>query len=365
MQTLAAALLSIAALCIAQAPEPAAPRATTNVILVTLDGLRWQEVFGGADNRLMNKEHGGVADLLATRRRFWRGEAAQRRELLLPFLWTTIARQGQIFGDPQQNSRAVVENGHRFSYPGYSELLCGFADPRINSNAKTPNPNVTVLEWLHGRPGFDGRIAAFSGWDVHPFILNQERSGLFVQSAFEPVTVARSPELLAQLQQTLDHLPRYWEGFAWDAATFARCKEYWLVARPRVLYLALGETDEWAHGRRYDLYLQMARAADAMIAELWQLAQQHEATRGRTSLVVTVDHGRGRTERDWTDHGAEVDGADEIWIAVLGPDTPPLGVRRDVQASQAMVAATVAALLGEDYRAAVAAAAPPLPGVLR
>ncbi|MGK0265515.1 MAG: hypothetical protein ACI8UD_004179, partial [Planctomycetota bacterium] len=29
-------------------------RRTENVLLVTLDGLRWQDVFGGADNRMMN-----------------------------------------------------------------------------------------------------------------------------------------------------------------------------------------------------------------------------------------------------------------------------------------------------------------------
>lgn len=364
MLRLVLAVLLLGPFACAQAPAPS-PRATTHVILVTLDGLRWQDVFTGADNRMMNKEHGGVADLLATRKRFWRGEPQARRELLLPFLWTTIAREGQIFGDPEQNARATITNEHKFSYPGYSELLCGFADPRIDSNNKVPNGNVTVLEWLHGRPGYEGRIAAFSGWDVHPFILNRQRSGLFVESHDEPITVARTPERRADLQQMLDQMPPYWPGFTFDAVTFARCKEYVQCKRPRVLYLALGETDEWGHGRRYDLYLQMANTADAMIRELWEMAQAHPDSRGRTSLVITVDHGRGRNERDWTDHGAKVEGAEEVWMAVLGPDTPPLGVRKDVHATQSMVAATVAALLGEDYGVAQPKAAPPLPGVLR
>lgn len=338
---------------------------TENVILVTLDGLRWQDVFTGADNRFLDAKSGGVKDVIATRKRFYRGEPEQRRELLMPFLWQTIATQGQIFGDPTANARATVTNTHRFSYPGYSELLCGFADPAIDSNRKFPNPNINVLEWLHGRPGYADRIAAFSGWDVHPFILNRERSGLFVESAYEPVTVASSPQRRQELQQYFDRLPRYWPEFAWDIATFARAREYWLVKKPRVLYLALGETDEWGHGRRYDLYLDMAHSADAMIRELWEMAQQDEAYRGKTSLVITVDHGRGRNENDWTDHGAKIEGAEEVWMAVLGPDTPALGVRKDVQATQAMIASTVAALLGEDFRSAVPAAAPALPGVLR
>ena len=366
MRHVAAFGLLVSSYVLAQSPvEPPGPvRATENVLLVTLDGLRWQDVFTGADNAMLNAEDGRVADLRATRQRFWRGEPEARRELLMPFLWTTIAKEGQLFGDPSRGSPAKVTNPHRFSYPGYAELLVGFVNPLVDSNNKFPNPDQTVLEWLHGRPGFAGRIAAFSGWDVHPYILARDRSRLFVESAWEPVTVASTPERREQLQATFDHLPRYWEGFAFDAPTFARAKEYFVVQKPRVLYLALGETDEWGHGRRYDLYLQMAQNADTMIRELWELAQSDPQYRGKTSLVVTVDHGRGRGPRDWTDHGEKIEGADEIWMAVLGPDTPPLGVRKETPATQAMIAATVAALLGEDYQAAAPQAAPPLPGVI-
>lgn len=354
----------LAALLAAQDAAPA--RKTENVILVTLDGLRWQDVFSGADNRMMNGTDGGVKDLLATRRRFWRGTAEARRELLMPFLWSVIREQGQIFGDPTKNAKAVITNKHRFSYPGYSELMCGVADDeRIDSNNKFPNPNVTVFEWLNDKPAYAGRVASIAGWDVHPYIVNSQRSGVFVEAAFAPVTVAASPERLQLIQEQFDNLPRYWESFAFDAATFARAREYFRVKKPRVFYLALGETDEWGHGRRYDLYLQMAQKGDAMIRELWELAQADPQYRGKTSLLITVDHGRGRGPRDWTDHGAKVEGAEEVWFAVMGPDTPALGVRENVNATQAMTAATVAALLGEDFCAAYPDRAPPLPGALR
>ena len=49
----------------ARAEEPKAqsrPKLKTrNILLVTSDGLRWQEVFGGADSSMFNKENGGVA----------------------------------------------------------------------------------------------------------------------------------------------------------------------------------------------------------------------------------------------------------------------------------------------------------------
>ena len=39
------------------------------------------------------------------------------------------------------------------------------ADPRIDSNDKIPNPNITVLEWLNTLPAYRGRVAAFGAWD--------------------------------------------------------------------------------------------------------------------------------------------------------------------------------------------------------
>jgi hypothetical protein len=357
-------LLALAApLLLATAVAGQAP--AENLLLVTLDGLRWQEVFRGMDPRFAHKDHGGVKDLFELDREFRRETPEEARAALMPFLWSVVAKEGQIFGDPEQGARATIANQHKFSYPGYSELLCGFADPRIDSNDKVVNPNRTVLEHLHERPDFRGRIAVFSGWDVHPFMVAAERSGLFVQSGWELPTVATSPERLAWLRSSYEQLPRYWPGFCFDALTFPAAKEYLLARQPRVLYLALGETDEWGHGRRYDLYLQMMRRTDAMLRELWETAQALDPYRGKTALLITVDHGRGRNERDWTDHGAKVEGAEEVWMAVLGPNVPALGVREKIETKLAQVAATAAQLLGVDYAALEPRAAPPLPGAVR
>src|SRR4051812_12080667 len=75
------------------------PRKTENILFVMLDGLRWQEVFTGADEALLNKERGGVADVPGLRKQFWRATPQERRAALLPFLWGTLARDGQLFGN--------------------------------------------------------------------------------------------------------------------------------------------------------------------------------------------------------------------------------------------------------------------------
>ena len=138
-RSIAAALLGLA---LTTSPASPAERKPRNQIFVMTDGLRWQEVFTGADPALINKEN-GVADAARFRGEFWRDSAAERRAVLLPFLWSTIARRGQIFGNRALGSDAYVTNGMNFSYPGYSEALCGVADPRIDSNDKKPNPNET------------------------------------------------------------------------------------------------------------------------------------------------------------------------------------------------------------------------------
>jgi hypothetical protein len=98
-----------------------------------------------------------------------------------------------------------------------------------------------------------------------------------------------------------------------------------------------------------------------MLRDLWETIQSLPQYRGRTSLVIATDHGRGDGPT-WTDHGKAVLEAEFIWIGVIGPDTPARGLRNDVTAgTQSQIAATLAALLGYDYRAAVPTAGRALP----
>ena len=331
-----------------------------NVLIVTFDGFRWQEMFGGYDALLNTKTDGGVGKPESLAARFDRATPEARREALLPFIWSAVAREGQILGDARHRSRVRVTNGLWFSYPGYNEMLAGFADRRVDSNDKKINPNLTVLEWLNRRSGFEGRVAAFASWDVLPFIVAAERSGVHANGD-GPAVLEPASDRERLLNEVTEDLPPYWAGGRFDAPTMHGALEYLRTRQPRVLYVMLGETDEWAHGRRYDLYLDAAWRSDRFVRRLWEAAQALPAYRGRTALVLTTDHGRGATPRDWTDHGEKVPAAEPIWMALLAPGTPPLGVRKDVEATQSQLAATVAALLGEDFRKAQPKAAPPLP----
>lgn len=347
------------------ADDPTRPiRKSKNVIYITWDGFRWQEMFGGAQEVLIAKD-AGVADVDGVKRRFWRESEAERREVLLPFVWKTIAKQGQIFGDPSANAAAKMENTHKFSYPGYSEMFCGFADDKgIDSNKKFPNPHVNVLEFLNHRPGFEKRVSAIATWDVFPSILNQERSGVYVHAGPGPIPGNSLSDREKLLNEMIADTVVLWPDNQVDVITMQVAREYLLKHKPRVLFIGLGETDEWGHGRRYDRYLHSANRADAFVGKLWELLQSMPEYKDQTSLVLGCDHGRGSTIRDWTDHGAKIEGAEFVWSAVLGPDTPALGVRSEVNVTLSQIAATLATLVGEEFRTVSPKSAASLPGVV-
>jgi len=342
------------------------PLRTKNVVLVMTDGVRWEEVFRGAEQNLLSRGAGGVKDvnLRPLKRDFDRPIVQERREALFPFLWKTVARQGQLWGNQDKGSVVRVTNGKYLSYPGYAETLCGFADPWADSNAKRLNPNQTVLEWLYRKPRFGGKVAAFSAWDVFPSILNRERCGFYLNAGYEPMLEGELTPQIELLNKLKQEVPRHWPGEPFDSLTFHTAREYFRLHEPRVFFLSLGESDEWAHEGRYDEYLWSAHRIDAYVADLWQMLQSNPHYRDQTTLIYMPDHGRGHGPEGWRSHSVRFPGSENIWLAVIGPDTPALGERtHNVTVTQSQIASTLARFLGEDYCGAVPKAGKPIADV--
>ncbi len=357
------------ALCATIASAPAmAQLKTRNVVLIVSDGLRWQEVFTGADRSLLDDPKSGMWESAASlKKRFWDDSPAARRRLLMPFLWDVIAKQGQLFGNQEVGSIARVTNGVAYSYPGYNEMLTGHPDPRIDrtdidGNNYGPNPNVTVFEWLNQQPGLEGKSAVFGSWVWFTDVFNEARSHLDLRVGSRlPPTPNPTPRqaLLERLYRTTTAQE---EGEIPDAFVQARLLDYLESNHPRALFVGFGETDDWGHAGRYDLILEAVHHLDLFVHELWDTMQLMPEYRGQTTFIITTDHGRGSGLVDWKEHGIKEKGSENIWIATIGPDTAPLGERHGAPAvAQAQIAATIAALLGQDYRTAVPLAAPPLP----
>lgn len=359
-------ILSAGAGAIAKNETGKAAGKTRNVVLIVADGLRWQEIFTGADPSLLNSKDGGVWDKPEDlRKEFWREDSAERRAALFPFLWGTVAKQGQIFGNQNKGSVGRATNGMAFSYPGYNEMLTGFPDPKNNSNEFGTNPNVTVFEWLNKSPEFLGRVAVFATWYTFKDIFNQQRSQLAIQVGWdEPYRGTLTPreEMLNQLYRETIKLD---SEDVYDSFLQPPLLDFVKAKHPRVLFVGYGETDNWAHAGRYDLVLHSAHEFDRYVQQLWETMQAIPEYKDHTTFVITTDHGRGSGSVEWKDHGVDQKGSENIWVAVLGPDTEALGERtRTNPVTQAQIAATLATLLGKSYRSTVPAAAPPIEDVL-
>ncbi|OJW17423.1 alkaline phosphatase family protein [Mucilaginibacter sp. 44-25] len=347
MKKLALSLLLSTAICgaIAQTHK------TQNIIIVTLDGMRWQEVFRGADSALINSKY--TDDKKAVQQKFWAPSADERRKKLFPFLWSVVSSKGQIYGNRDKGSKDEVANPYHFSYPGYSEIFTGFPDKRMNTNDAVANPNMNVLEFINRQKGFEGKVAVFSSWERFPQILNVGRSSLQVYSGYADVKAPGKNTRLEFLNEMQHEVPKYLgDSTRSDFITYEFTKEYLKQNKPRVLYMAFDETDDMAHDGNYKAYLERARQEDGYIKTLWDMVQRDPMYKDKTTLLITCDHGRGDTSLDaWRGHGADVQHSEQTWFAIIGPDTAPKGEIADQSTTyHKQLAQTIAQLLGFDFR---------------
>ncbi len=325
-----------------------------NIIIITTDGLRWQEVFEGMDKEIASDGKFNQGDSVYLFNKYWNEDPNERRKLLLPFLWNTVEKTGQIFGNRDKGSKVDNANPYWFSYPGYSEIFTGFPDSAVNSNEYKANPNETVLEFLNRKPAFRGKVAAFAAWDAFDRILNEERAGFPVISAFDQVkgdTITTRQSLINQMLR--DSYKPFGTAECLDVFTHYAGFEYLKAREPKVLYFAYGETDEWAHAGKYRDYLDAAHQVDQWISDLWNFVQGHADYRNKTVFFITTDHGRGDLKKsEWTSHGSSINDAHEIWFAAFGSGVKGGGEARNTrQLYQAQFAQTIAALLGFEFTA--------------
>jgi hypothetical protein len=316
-----------------------------NVFIITIDGIRWQEIFTGADSALLHHT-GFVKDTGIMQRQYWQSSPELRRQKLLPFFWNIIQAQGVLMGNRQYDNRVNVANLYKISYPGYTEIFTGKPDNIFIPNLRIRHRRYNILQHLNSLPAFSGRVAAFCSWQLFPFILNEKENDFTLNAGYETVATADSMSLQINEAQASVHTRG---GTRHDLLTFEHAKNYIAQQQPKVLFLGLGEADEAAHNGRYDIYLQKLQQADAMIAELWYYVQTHPNYKNKTTFIITTDHGRGRGS-SWTTHGFWAAGSGETWMAMIGPGITPAGELKNAQqVYQKQIAATMAQLLGTTF----------------
>ena len=326
-----------------------------NLIIITTDGFRWQEVFAGMDTSLANQPKFNQGDSAYLFKKYGANDIAERQKKLMPFFWNQVAKQGMLFGNRFKNNKVDVANPHWFSYPGYNEILTGYPDTAINSNEYMPNPHTNVFAFLNQQAAYKNKVAAFGAWDAFDRILNEKASGFPVINGFEPITQLLNDPVAISISKGLnDSYKPFKEVECLDVYTHQQAMHYLQTKKPKALYISYGETDEWAHHAHYRDYLDAAHQVDAWIAEIWNWVQATPGYKDNTYILVTTDHGRGFKDA-WTDHGADVNGASSIWFALMGPGLQNAGTlgeqTKEAQFFQKQLAATMTKLMGNPFKA--------------
>lgn len=324
-------------------------RKTENLLVIGWDGVRWEEIFTGVDSALM-RDPAFTKRPAAMQNQFWSDTVSARRKRLFPWFWSVLAHNGQLYGNRVIGNKVDVANPYNLTGPGFTETLVGFGDPAVNSNSKIYNHNTNVLGFIDHQPGYRGKIAVFAMSNLFDYILDKPRTGLIISCDTDRVN---RPELEFRLLNEMQELAPKPFGERPDLLTYFQAKEYLTRVHPRVCYLEMGETDDYAHAGSYDFYISTLHAQESMIAALWDHIQSIPQYRDKTTLLIACDHGRGNAiKSQWTSHGPSIKDSKEIFILAMGPDTPPEGeVITPTQLYQGQIAATLAQFLGLHYTA--------------
>lgn len=324
-----------------------------NIIIITTDGFRWQEIFRGMDSAVANDNRFNQDDSANLFKKYWDKDPNERRKKIMPFLWNVIGTQGQIYGNRDFNNKVDNANPFWFSYPGYSELFTGYVDTAINRNSYPPNPNMNFLEFLNKEPEYKNKVAAFASWYAFDSILNEKRAGLPVYSAFDKSGAAHPTDIEKTINGLMeDSYKPFGREECLDVFTHFAAMNYLKTRKPRILYISYGETDEWAHSGHYRDYLDAAFMVDKWVGEIWNYVQTEPQYKNKTSIFFTTDHGRGDSLKvQWKDHSQKIPGASQVWFAAMGPGIEARGEQKTArQYYLSQLAQTISNLIGKHFK---------------
>ena len=320
----------------------------SRLIIITIDGLRWQEVFMGAEESILSDSK-QVRDTKLSRQTYWCSTPEERRETLMPFTWNTIAKKGLLIGNRNVNSIMQLANKTNISYPGYSEMMTGMVDETIKGNDPVNNPHRNILEAANEDPRYKGKVMMYGSWKSTRFAIHNELAGIPASVSYEPVIAKKKTSELKLVERMMEGMPRYWSSEHFDAFTFAYALETLKNDHPKVMWISFGDCDEWAHARKYDFYLDAARGTDAFIRDIYEACEADKFYRGKTTYIITCDHGRG-FGNEWSSHGSSTKGSEATWVMLLGKGVEALGETKECGPFQTQqIAATIASFLGVDF----------------
>jgi hypothetical protein len=315
--------------------RPVDERSESAVVLVVLDGVRWQEVFGGADRALARER--GLNPLA------WAGPRA-----LMPNVHRMLESHAVAVGAPGHGAEVTASGPQYVSLPGYLEIFAGHPDPLCETNRCTRTPARTVTDDVLDACGADD-AAVVASWPTIARAAARDASRVMLtagRTRAERADVLRDDPATAEAMERGAGAKAYpGEGdYRPDAYTAKVALGVLESRRPRFLFVGLGDADEYGHRNDYHGYLEAIHASDAFLGELFATLDRMGARGRHTTVLVTADHGRSY---GFKDHGGRYPESGRVWLFAGGADVQAHGmVAAPHRHTLSDVAPTVRALLG-------------------
>jgi hypothetical protein len=276
--------------------DPAAPSADA-VILVAIDGARWQDVFTGN----------------------------------LPVLRRWMTTDGAAIGAPGHGQMWATGPAY-YSLPGYTEIFTGQRSA-CQSNDCDPIEEPTIIDEASS---LGWSSAVVSSWEVidHAAARYPPRTWLSTGRHHVEHPEEFGASLIAGRQA--GPFPGF-EDYRRDEATVRVALDLVRAHAPKLMFIGLGDTDERAHRGQAVQYADALRAADSFLGAL------EEHVSDRTTILVTTDHGRSA---DFRDHGGRWPESGRVWLVAKGAGIAARGSLDGPVHHLADIAPTIRCLLG-------------------
>lgn len=278
LKTIALFTALLAGPVLTHAVEPVGSAPTKNVIFLTFDGVRFQDVYRGITKPWVAKEKRGTKLFTRLLNRVKRGQAYS-------------------FGDPHDGERMWIGDTAALSLPGYQAMMSGQFERECTENDCGNTRHETFFDTLINQGFQKKELAVFSSWDQIGNAIESVPGRItrnIYDEAFtdEEATPEEAAWLSGLVQAYQTDKPTKWGGSRFDKYTWELGNYYLKKHRPRALYLSFIESDEQGHQKDYRAYLATLRYYDEKIEELVNTLANLGEYGANTSIVISTDHGR-------------------------------------------------------------------------
>jgi hypothetical protein len=261
-------LVSAGLVTCAAPPSGTEPLRTEHVIILVIDGTRWSETWGATPG-------------------------------LIPNMSTTMKRNGSFIP-------SFFNDAYTYTNSGHAAITTGVNQPIDNYGDELP-ANPSIFQYFLKQSG----KPATAAWIVS----SKDKLHILADT--------QRPDWKGTFQPSINAgVSGPGTGYRMDSLTLVEAKRILTAHKPNLMLINFMEPDGFAHAGNEENYIRGIVRADRYARQLWDFLNEQESFKGKTTLLITADHGRhlDGINGGWMEHGDNCAGCEQIYLLALGPD---------------------------------------------